>query len=218
MTGKGSGIRIAATVVSLLYALALVTTGTNLPNSIARALSFLPTLLGLGAVAFDIWLWRMPFIRFFVDRPLLAGTWIGVIVPAVNNPTGNMSNRGEIEAGMVIEQTFWTLAFTTFTLESTSHSISAFIVNQTDSKRQKRVGYFYHNEPSLAFRHQSAPSNGATHFNVSGRMPKVMTGTYWTDRKSAGDLKFKYVGKRSDFSSLNEIKEFELEKFARESE
>lgn len=205
MTKNGSGIRLAATIVSLAYAIALFLTGTHLPNLVARALAFSPTVIGLGAVLFDMWLWKWPVLRKFNSRPCLAGAWIGEIKPTGTNPNSGGAVPWVIESAIVIEQTFWTISITALTAESVSHSSAATIASRTESKAHKVLSYVYLNEPSQAVRHRSHPSKGACNLSVVGDRPTNVSGSYWTDRKTTGDLVYRYVGKRTNFSQLAQI-------------
>lgn len=205
MAKNGSGMRWAATIVSFAYGIALFLTGTHIPDSVAHALAFSPTGIGLGAVVFDLWLWKWPVLQRFNNRPCVAGAWIGEIKPTGINPNSGEDVPWVVESAIVIEQTFWTISITALTAESVSHSSAATITSRTESKAHKVLSYVYLNEPSQAVRHRSHPSNGACNLSVVGDRPTTVSGSYWTDRKTTGDLEYRYVGKRTDFSQLAQI-------------
>jgi hypothetical protein len=46
---------------------------------------------------------------------------------------------------------------------------------------------------------------GATILDLSGRNPDRMTGKYWTDRLTAGDMSLTRVARQRHFNSLDEV-------------
>ncbi len=81
---------------------------------------------------------------------------------------------------MLIEQTYWSVSVTLLTAESRSISTSAAI--HSKSRQQSVLAYSYATEPDLQHRPRSHPHVGASQFNLPGREPEEMTGTYWTVR------------------------------------
>ena len=99
---------------------------------------------------------------------------------------------------MVIEQTFWTTAVQFYTRESGSSSISAAIVNKTDSKQAKSLLFTYTNNARQAHSHRSHQHSGTCRLDVTGTTPSSLSGTYWTDRITAGDMTLTLVDRKDD--------------------
>ena len=106
---------------------------------------------------------------------------------------------------MVVEQTFWTISVRLLTAESSSMSEIASLRNHGESKEQTLLTYTYRNEPRAEHRPRSAPHRGACEFTVVGRLPKYITGTYWTDRFTVGDMDLTYVDRKKDRQSLADL-------------
>lgn len=210
MHKSGNGIRLTATLVSGFYGLAFFATGTQLPNLYSTILAYSPSAIGLGTVAFDLWMWKWPILKRIVNRPDISGAWLGTIVQAgpASNPGSDDSTP--ISCALLVEQTYWTLSLTQMTEESTSYTTSVMIVSRAESKH-KLVAYTYHNEPQQRFRYKSQPSNGASHISVASSRPSQIEGRYWTDRGSTGDSSYRLVGNRTDFSSLEQISSYAKE-------
>lgn len=136
--------------------------------------------------AFDLWLWRLPFLHgWLVKRPDLIGTWRAEIVSNWVNPeTGQ--RIAPISAYMVVRQTFSRLSLCLITDESRSELLGAEIVRGGDGTY--RVFGVYRSEPRFAVRHRSEIHYGALELRVAGSPPERIEGHYWTDRDTAGEL------------------------------
>ena len=82
----------------------------------------LPTVITVVlyvVIAFDLWLWKLPFLHdWFVKRPVIDGTW----KVELRSNWKDLAARGEtfapIEGYMVVRQTFSTLSMRLLTAES----------------------------------------------------------------------------------------------------
>ena len=90
-------------------------------------------------------------------------------------------------------------------LASGRKTILADLRNHGESKEQTLLTYTYRNEPRAEHRPRSAPHRGACEFTVVGRLPKYITGTYWTDRFTVGDMDLTYVDRKKDRQSLADL-------------
>lgn len=210
MHKSGSGIRLTATLVSGFYGLAFFATGIDLPNLYSTILAYSPSAIGLGTVAFDLWMWKWPLVQRIFNRPDISGAWLGTIVQVDTGLNPGSVGSTPISCALLVEQTYWTLSLTQMTEESTSYTTSVTIVRRGESKH-KLVAYTYHNEPQQRFRHKSQPSNGASHISVASSRPSELEGRYWTDRGTTGDSSYFLVGDRTDFSSLEQIRSYAKE-------
>lgn len=148
----------------------------------SRVLGAVMILLG----AFDLWLWRLPFLRgWLVKRPVLNGTWRAEVRSNwIDTATG--SKIGAKLGYMVIHQTFSRLMLSLITDESRSELLGAEIARASDGTY--RVFGVYRNEPRLSVRHRSEIHYGGLALQVAGSPPTRIEGHYWTDRATAGEL------------------------------
>jgi len=136
--------------------------------------------------AFDLWLWRLPWLRgWLVRRPLLDGTWRSEIRSNYKDPTtGNQI--APLAGFIVIRQTFSRLNLCLITEESRSELLGAEVVRAADGTY--RVFGVYRNEPRFSVRRRSEIHYGGLALQVAGVPPQTVDGHYWTDRDTAGEL------------------------------
>jgi len=198
MNSTAKVARWTALGVSVVWAAILFLTGLDLDDNTRKGLSYLPSIAGSLVVAFDLWLWKLPGVSRITGRPHLWGTWSVQLKPSVQALIPRGGNRETISGVMIIEQTFWTTAVQFYTRESASSSISATIVNKTDSKQAKSLLFTYTNSARQAHRHRSHQHSGTCRLDVTGTTPSSLSGTYWTDRITAGDMTLTLVDRRDD--------------------
>ncbi|WP_455768913.1 Cap15 family cyclic dinucleotide receptor domain-containing protein, partial [Micromonospora aurantiaca (nom. illeg.)] len=132
------------------------------------ALTYLPTFLIIGVVAFDLWVWKWPGVARISNHPRIGGTWRARLQPHPDSHIPENGNRGPIEAAMIIEQTYWTLAIRLLTSESASISTSATLRPEGDSKEQRILAFTYRNAPKYEYRPRSQPHGGAVNLAITG--------------------------------------------------
>jgi len=172
----------------LVWSTVIAVSGIELPTVTEKLLAYVPTLALVVAVAFDLLLWRLPWLRKAHKRPLLRGTWDTVITPHPDSHIPPGGNRGPIYAVTEVEQSFWTMCITMKSDESESISRAEQLASDGGSRTRQVLTYTYTNTPTLAVRERSPIHVGATMLSVVGDKPQNMTGTYWTDRLTIGDL------------------------------
>jgi hypothetical protein len=193
--------RWGATVLSVAYAVALYATDVHPQAGVGKAISYLPTAISLAVVAFDKWLWRLPGIHRLVGRPRLDGTWKASIQPTPESRIPAGGNRGPINAYVMIEQTYWSISVTLMTPESISHSRGAAFSKIADGGRHY-LSFVYSNRPRQEHAHRSPPHTGAVEWGVSGKEPQEISGHYWTDRLTTGDMYLRFVSRVSDHETF----------------
>jgi hypothetical protein len=198
MNSTAKVARWTAVGVSAVWAAVLFLTGLDLNDNTRRGLSYLPSAAGLIVVAFDLWLWRIPGVSRVTGRPHLWGTWKVELQPSAQAAIPEGGNRGPIPGVMVIEQTFWTTAVQFYTQESGSSSISAAIVNKTESKQAKSLLFVYSSSARQAHSHRSHQHSGTCRLDIMGTAPDTLSGTYWTDRITAGDITLTLLDRKDD--------------------
>ena len=206
MNSTAKVARWTAIGVSAVWAAVLFFTGLDLNDNTRRGLSYLPSIAGLLTVAFDLWLWKVPGVSRITSRHHLWGTWKVELQPSAPALIPKGGNRGPIPGVMVIEQTYWTTAVQFYTRESGSSSISAAIVNKTDSKQAKSLLFTYTNNARQAHSHRSHQHSGTCRLDVTGTTPSSLSGTYWTDRATAGDMTLTLVDRKDDRPRADALK------------
>ena len=144
------------------------------------------SITAIFAFAFERWLWKLPiFQRWLVPFPSLAGEWQGTISYNWNNTDKSK------DINLTIRQTFLRIQIIIETDESKSRSICGSFDIEKMRGRQHLI-YSYLNEPNATVRDRSQIHYGTAmlEFNDTG---DTLNGTYWTDRKSVGDMNLKKV-------------------------
>jgi hypothetical protein len=179
-------------VKAIIYAAVLIWTVILYLNHEAinsawlKHLSTVITILLYAVIAFDLWLWKLPFLHdWFVKRPVIDGTWK---VELRSNWQDRDTDKtiAPLEGYMVVRQTLSTLSMRLLTAESQSELIGTEIVCSID--RQYCVSGVYRNEPRFQARARSAIHYGALWLRIITEPSKEMAGHYWTDRRTAGEM------------------------------
>jgi predicted pore-forming effector associated with SMODS systems len=160
-----------------------------------KSLSTVTTVVLYAAMAFDLWLWKIPFLHgWFVKRPVIDGTWkVEIRSNWIDPATG--ARILPVEGYMVVRQTLTALSLRLLTEESSSELIGTEIVCSSDGLYC--ISGIYRNEPRFEVRHRSAIHYGALWLRISDDPVKKITGHYWTDRETAGEITFSDRHKKS---------------------
>lgn len=125
-------------------------------------------------VCYEKWLWRFdPLIRI----PYIAGKYEGTLKSSYDQELRS--------ATIQIKQTFLSVDVTLKTEESESRSVSGSIEEILGSAE---LIYTYLNEPKAQVRDRSAIHYGTATFVLSEK--NHLTGRYYTDRNTSGDMDF----------------------------
>jgi hypothetical protein len=155
-----------------------------------KPLSTVTTVVLYAVMAFDLWLWKIPFLHgWFVKRPVLDGTWKVEIRSNWINPA-TQTGIPPVEGYMVVRQTFSTVSIRLLTAESSSELVGAEIVCSSDGLYC--ISGVYRNEPRLELRDRSPIHYGGVWLKVIDEPSKKMIGHYWTDRESKGEMELSY--------------------------
>jgi len=150
-------------------------------------LSTVITVVLYAVIAFDLWLWKMPFLHdWFVKRPVIDGTWKVELRSNWKDSAASGATVAPIEGYMVVRQTFSTLSMRLLTAESQSELVGTEIVCSAD--RQYCVSGVYRNESRFQVRQRSEIHYGAVWLRIITQPTKQLSGHYWTDRATAGEI------------------------------
>jgi SMODS-associating 2TM, beta-strand rich effector domain len=151
-----------------------------------KPLSTVITIVIYVVIVFDLWLWKLSLLRWFVKRPVIEGTWRVEIRSNWIDPQTGLSIK-PILAFMAVRQTLSTLSMRLMTAESTSVLAGTEIVCSPDGLYC--VSGVYRNEPRFEVRSRSEIHYGGLWLQIAeDSKAKTMVGHYWTDRNTAGSM------------------------------
>jgi hypothetical protein len=173
-------------IAASLWAAVLSFAGVPLSTTWFRPFSPVLSVLLLLFVAFDLWAWRFRFLQgWFVPRPDVRGTWRVVLQSDWKEPATGQT-IGPITAFLVIRQTFSMISMRMLTVESSSELVGAAIAKANDGTY--RISGVYWNEPKLSVRDRSPIHYGGLLLDVEGSPVERLSGHYWTDRATKGEI------------------------------
>lgn len=149
----------------------------------------LGTALAGAANASWRWIWRtFPFLGRLLF-PDLNGTWTGHLQSTWKKP-GSDETLPPIPATITIRQGLFTTNVALKTGESISHSTRV-ILEAFRNAGRFRIWYTYNNDPQAQYQHRSSPHEGVAFLELDlDAGPGHLTGSYYTARKTIGDLTF----------------------------
>ena len=165
----------------VVWAVLLTLGGTKIgPDWFTPVSKVVAVVLAVIAVG-DRHLWRFrPLNPWIFNMPVIDGTWKTEIRPTDQSPPR------VIEAYVVIRQTFSTLRVRLFTVESESESLSANVRHCDDGTFS--AAWVYHATPRMAKRDGSPLHHGGVLLRIQGEPVHSLSGEYWTDRHTQGEL------------------------------
>lgn len=154
-------------------------------SPIGPAVTVAGTLLWL----FDRYLWRWPGICKLAGRPVLNGTWHGELASDWVDPRTKQRIPPDPDIFLVIRQRFWHVSVRLLTKESESASMGAAFEKGADGVHQ--LVYVYANTPRPEVRHRSQLHYGAVVLGAPRDRKQGLEGSYFTDRKTVGEMRFR---------------------------
>ncbi len=184
---------------SLLFAISLKMSGTKFDITI-DVIKQIPNAISYYLIVylvFSKWLWRWKLLQgWLVPFPDLEGTWKGTIETTwVDKKTGCCPKP--IPCSLVIKQSFDTLSCSLFTQESMSYSNAA-LMSEIEESGTKKLSFNYTNKPIATVRERSEIHDGAAILTIISKPELSLEGGYWTDRKTTGTIKLKYIKRELD--------------------
>lgn len=167
---------------------------TDLWSALAIAYKAVP-LVVLIAGFFVSYAWRWKCFRgWLVPFPDLNGTWQGSIQTTWKNPDTGAS-PAPIPVILTIKQSFTRISCVMRTAEMTSRSYLADFWLDGD-EQVRMLGYSYHSKPSPTVADRSQPHDGTFVFELVNDPVEKLKGTYWTARKTTGEVVLSFRGNR----------------------
>lgn len=196
-------VRITAVFTSAAYGIALYWVGIRIDADIRRALAYLPILAVLGLVAWDLQVWHWPLLHRLTGRPRLDGLWRVTLLPTKESHIPPGGNRGPIVAYLAISQTFWRFNATLITKESYSVTRTHYWMGELGDALEW-VSFIYDNSPQRQYQNRSTRHLGTCTLRPGARKPSLMSGAYFTDRYTQGDIELELIGRDSAVASFTE--------------
>lgn len=178
-------IRIIVLVASAVFVGATwVVTGR--PDTDFLRYTSLAVMVVVGGFSlWEHWVWRFGLAQK-IKRvpPNISGTWRCSLRSSYRDPLTNELVPERI-IFLVIRQTFSTLRIDLLSSESDSESTLARLRQESSSWV---VHYIYTNTPTYSVRERSEMHHGSGVLKVVGRPSIRLTGGYWTDRHTRGEI------------------------------
>jgi hypothetical protein len=203
---KNAQIWVLIGLVVLIWAVVLLVQGYAVPLDYLKAFSYSVSGVSFALLLWEKWLWHLWLFRpWLTTRPDLRGTWKGHLTSSWVDPA-TKQGRGQIEAYLVIRQTYSTIDVRLLAAESGSISLSASIVN--DAQDVHTLAVVYRNTPRVLLRFRSPISHGGMLLYVRGTPIHQLDGEYWTDRETKGELVFAARSREvfHDFAQANKAR------------
>jgi hypothetical protein len=201
MARPAAAVRGTAIVVGAAYGVALYASGVHIQADAKQALSYLPTALTFSVAAWDMWLWRLSLLQRLAKRPWIAGTWSATLLPTAASMIPAGGNRGPIRAYVVVKQTLWSIGIRLYTAESRSDSRAATWSEGTGGSDRTLI-YIYANRPRQELEDRSRPHLGTVALDVVGLRPSTITGDYFTDRYTKGDITLRLIDRTTEHTDF----------------
>jgi hypothetical protein len=152
-----------------------------------RTFSLAGSIVAFVFAIYDKYLWKLKPVRQFTGKPLVEGTWRGVLQSDYVRP-GETEVIDPIPTVIRITQTDSKLLITQFTNESTSITEQGELTKEADGRW--RLSWLYRNEPRLTIQNRSDVHRGAADLWITGPNGCELQGGYFTSRKTRGDFTF----------------------------
>lgn len=186
MSGKVR-VQVIAALVVVVFAVGIWRTGGGAKLQWLRFYSLAVLIATAVLGLWDRVLWHLPPVQRLKSIPRdIRGTWRGTLTSHWVDP-GTGGPPVPKPAYLVVRQSFTNVSVTMFTDESRSRSSLGSVSAGDDLPS---LDYMYFNRPDNSIESRSRRHSGSTALDVIGTPTNRMTGHYWTDRDTRGDLEF----------------------------
>lgn len=203
MNRPTAAVRYAILGVGVVYTVLLFVSGVHLNSWYRYVVAVLPAAGSFILAAWDALAWRLPILALLTHRPRIDGLWRVELTPTGESHIPAGGNRGPIPGFVVIRQSYWSIHVRQFTAESASRSRAYFWENPNGAEAENLV-FVYENVPQQQFEQRSQRHLGSCNFDIGNRRPKTITGVYFTDRYTKGDMRLTLVDRSKGHGSFEE--------------
>lgn len=195
-------VHYAVIGASLVYTVVLYLAGLRIDTQFKQGLAFLPTAAATVLTAWDLILWRLPGLARLTKRPRLDGLWRAELHPTEESHIPPGGKRGPIPAYLVITQTYWSIAVRQYTGESKSDSRASFWQRRPDAAVET-LAFLYENNPEQRYQARSPRHLGSCTLDSTNQAPEEMSGVYFTDRYTQGDMTMTLIDRSTGHPSFS---------------
>lgn len=157
-------------------------------DGLARSFSLAVFAVFLAVCAFDLWLWRVPFLpRWVVDRPILTGTWKTELTVVWREKDGR-EGTNTFQGHMIVYQTYSAISMKLLTDTSSSRLVASEMTAEKDQSYTFGAVYQATPTPEARGSHGRPIHFGGMLLECQGRCPDRLRGHFWTDEFSRGTL------------------------------
>ncbi len=180
-------VKVVAAIVLIVFSIGTFVTSGQLDVTWLQYFSAAVFVATGVLTLWELFLWRLPPSQTIPGTPIsLRGTWQGEAITLWLDPDTS-AQVPPVRVYLVVRQTATDVTVTLLTAESTSKSTLARV---SPREGTSVLEYLYFNRPRAAVQHRSRTHYGATTLDVAGSPAHRMTGSYWTDRDTRGELRF----------------------------
>ena len=170
--------------------------GASIDSNILKWMSVGTSLLIFIWFSYERWIWKWPLFNkishYYFGVPVLHGTWKGIL----EFESDQNGEKGSVDIYVSINQTLTAIHICSFfTKPSESNSIATSIYK--DYKNRPQLYYLYKSEAPHGKRDTNRPHDGAVILNIIGSPVRELSGSYFTDRKGAGQIKLQYYNRKA---------------------
>jgi len=194
--------RAIALAISGIYSLVLLNLELALPDLWRFLVSWLPTVVVVAIVVWDVLLWRLPIVQRLVRRPDLRGFWRAVLTPHPDSVIPKEGNRGPIQGFLEVRQSFWAVHLRLYTEQSSSKSTATTWLPSYESSVDN-LTFIYDNTPKVSESHRSMRSSGVCSLLTASLKPAEIEGVYFTDRFTKGDMVLTFIDRTTGHASFD---------------
>jgi hypothetical protein len=181
-------ISVALAITAIAWAICLVVFGVTVSWELAKPFSTVVGIMVVFALFLEHVAWKWPWLNgWFFDVPDLRGTWrVNLKSDWINPDSGKVIDP--IDCFFSVVQSASKLQMCLLTAQSKSWFL-AYAIRRTPAGNGYEIVGLYTNQPKLGFRPKKNGIHlGAVTIETHGNSrvkPDILTGEYWTDRKTA---------------------------------
>ncbi len=195
--------KIAIGIAAVIWFAVAVATNQDAQMTALKTFSIAGTVVTILFLLYDRFIWKWTPVRAITKKPLVAGTWRGMMQSDYVRP-GEATPVPPIPTVIRFKQTNSSLVATLFTGESESMSEQAQLIKEEDDRW--RLSWVYRNTPRQSVQERSEPHRGVCDLYVSGKDGERLAGRYFTGRKTTGEIELTDWSKHAYHDAASALK------------